>query len=224
LLSKRLEFASLIAYAPRPDDVPPELREEARRSRNLVLSLKDGRAIGEPPVTVAARIALYLRDSESTARALSGFLNPSATLVPVPRSTLGTKGALWVPEELCRELAGHGFGGGVAPLLERTESIPKAAKSFSMERPTAQRNYETLRVRRTLLDAPTMLLLVDDVVTAGATLLGSASRVHDSYPDVPIRAFAAARTVSVASHFRTTVEPVVGTIVLRDDGRTQREP
>jgi hypothetical protein len=129
LLSKRLEFASLIAYAPRPDDVPPGLREEARRSRNLVLSLKDGRAIGEPPVTVAARIALYLRDSESTARALSGFLNPSATLVPVPRSTLGTKGALWVPEELRRELAGHGFGGGVAPLLERTESIPKAAKT-----------------------------------------------------------------------------------------------
>jgi hypothetical protein len=141
----------------------------------------------------------------------------------VPKSTLLTKGALWVPNQLSQELVRGGLGGAVAVLLERTEPIPKSATSLSADRPTAQRNYETLRVRESL-ESPSEILLVDDVVTAGATLLGAASRLAEEFPDVPIKGFAAARTVSVAARFRTTVEPVVGTIVLRSDGRTQRDP
>jgi hypothetical protein len=223
LLSNRLDFASLLAYSPRPEDVPATLQDEAKQSRNLVLSLKDGRAIGDPPLTVAARIVTHLKSSPGSAKTLAEFLRPSATLVPVPKSTLLTKGALWVPEQLSQELLKGGFGREVAALLERTEPIPKAATSVSAERPTALRNYETLRVRRSLV-SPTELLLVDDVVTAGATLLGSASRLQEEYPDVPIRGFAAARTVSVGERFHAVVEPVIGTIVLRANGRTQRDP
>ncbi len=223
LLSKPLEFGALLAYAPRPDEVVPALQAEALRSRDLVLGLKAGHTFGDPPRTVAARIALYLRSAPSSSEILAGLLRPSATLVPIPRSTLLTRGALWVPEQLAQELAKAGFGKVVATLLERTAPIPKAATSLSAERPTARRNYETLGVRRAL-EPPSELLLVDDVVTAGATLLGSASRLREAYPDIPIRAFAAARTVSLASRFRTTVEPVVGTIALRPDGRTQRDP
>ena len=223
MLSKRLEFASLLAYSPRPNEVSEELRDEAKQSRNLVLRLKDGRAVGDPPLTVAARIVLHLKSTASSAKVLSEFLRPSSTLVPVPKSTLLTKGALWVPEQLSQELVKGGFGKTVAPLLERTEPIPKAATSLSTERPTALNNYETLRVQESL-ESPTELLLIDDVVTAGATLLGSASRLSEAYPDVPIKGFAAARTVSVAERFRRTVDPVVGTIVLRADGRTQRDP
>jgi predicted amidophosphoribosyltransferase len=164
-----------------------------------------------------------LSSVRSSSAALSGFLKPSSTLVPVPRSTLLTKGALWVPELLSRELVKGGFGRTVDPPLERTEPIPKAATSVSTERPTALKNYETLRARKAL-EPPTELLLVDDVVTAGATLLGSASRLREAYPEIPIKAFAAARTVSLAAHFRQTVEPVVGTIVLRSNGRTERNP
>ena len=116
-----------------------------------------------------------------------------------------------------------GLLNSVNSYLERTEPIPKAATSLSTERPTALQNYETLGVRKAL-EPPAELLLVDDVVTAGATLLGSASRLREAYSDIPIRGFAAARTVSVAARFRKTVEPVVGTIVLRSDGRTQRDP
>jgi hypothetical protein len=125
--------------------------------------------------------------------------------------------------DLAMDLVVGGFGRRVAPLLERTEPFPKAARSLSTGRPTAPQNYQTLAVRKDL-DLPTELVLVDDVVTAGATLLGSANRLHEAYPDVPIRAFAAARTLTDAFRFHRTVEPVVGSITLRPNGRTQRDP
>lgn len=223
MLSKRLEFASLLSWSPRPDEVAAALRAEARSSRNVVLSLKDGRAFGDPPVTVTAAIVAHLKSVPASLSVLSDFLRPSATLVPVPKSTLLTKGALWVPEQLSHELVKGGFGSEVAILLERTEPIPRAATSVSTDRPTALRNYETLRVQRSLV-SPSEILLVDDVITAGATLLGSASRLQEAYPDVRIRGFAAARTQSVALQFRRLVDPVVGSIVLRANGRTQRNP
>jgi hypothetical protein len=222
-LWKRLEFASLIAYAPRPDEVLEARRSEAKLSRNLVLALKDGRLFGSPPESVASRIVRHLRSSPTSAQAFTKVSTGAPTLVPVPRSTLLTKGGLWVPEQIAQELVRGGFGASVAILLERTEPIPKAATSLSTERPTAQLNYDTLRVTRSV-EAHSGFLLVDDVVTAGATLLGSASRLAEAYPGVPINAFAAARTVSLADRFRQAIEPVVGTIVLKENGRTQRDP
>jgi orotate phosphoribosyltransferase len=84
-------------------------------------------------------------------------------------------------------------------------------------------NYQTLSVRKDL-DIPEEFVLVDDVVTAGATLLGAANKLSEAYPGVNIRGFAAARTITDATRFRRTVDPVHGTITLRPNGRTQREP
>ena len=153
----------------------------------------------------------------------SMILGPSVTLVPVPRSSLPTKDGLWVPERFAAELVKCGLGKRVAPLLERTEPIPKAATSISTERPTALMNYRTLRVKREL-DDPERIALIDDVVTAGATMLGSANRLIEAYPNVPVHGFAAARTLTGVTDFRSTIDPVVGTIILRPNGRTHRSP
>lgn len=220
---KQLEFASLLAYAPRPDDVRESAREEAQQSKNLVLQLKDGRVVGSPPESVASRIVRHLLRTPTSASVVGSFLSPTATLIPVPKSSLPTKDGLWVPELLSHELVRGGYGRRVAALLQRTEPIPKAAQSVSTERPTALRNYETLSVRRDL-DVESELTLVDDVVTAGATLLGSYNRLRDAYPETPVRAFAAARTLTDPTRFHRTVDPVVGTITLRANGRTQRDP
>ena len=220
---KRLEFASLLSYPPRPDEVAEALRAEARGARNLVLQLKDGRLVGTPPESVSARIARLLSSAPVSARAVTPFLPRTATLVPVPKSSLLTRGGLWVPDQLSRELVRLGLGRRVAQLLERTEPIPKAARSLSTDRPSAVLNYQTLAARRDL-DTPSELVLVDDVVTAGATLLGSLNRLREAYPQVPIRAFAAARTLTDPSRFRAIIEPVAGVILLRPNGRTQRDP
>jgi hypothetical protein len=203
--------------------VPESHREEAKQSKNLVLQLKEGRLTGSPPEPVSARIAQHIRTISSSAEVLLPVLSSSATLVPVPKSSLPTKDGLWVPEMLSRDLVAAGLGRRVAPLLQRTEPIPKAARSLSTERPTALQNYQTLSVRKDL-DPPSELVLIDDVVTAGATLLGSANRLRDAYPDTPLRGFAAARTLTDATRFQKTVEPVTGVIILRPNGRTQRNP
>lgn len=145
------------------------------------------------------------------------------TLVPVPRSTLLTQGALWVPNQLCRELPRMGIAEEVSPLLERTEPIAKSARSLAADRPTAHRQFETLGVLRGL-ETPRNVLLIDDVVTRGSTLLGAASRLAQAYPGVAVRAFAAARTTSLPDQFQRTLDPVRGTITLRPDGQTIRVP
>jgi predicted amidophosphoribosyltransferase len=58
--------------------------------------------------------------------------------------------------------------------------------SPAAERPDAQRHFETIAVQKELVPAKE-ILLVDDVVTSGAALLGSANRLFETYPDVPIR-------------------------------------
>ena len=66
-------------------------------------------------------------------------------------------------------------------------------------------------------------MLVDDVVTRGATLIGAASRLVEVFPHARVRAFAILRTVSNTDQLAQIVDPVVGRITLRD-GETYREP
>jgi len=74
------------------------------------------------------------------------------------------------------------------------------------------------------LPPPRAFLLVDDVVPRGATLLGAANRLHAAYPAVPIRAFAAIRTVSDPEEFCSIVEPAMAKIQLFHDGTILRFP
>lgn len=59
--------------------------------------------------------------------------------------------------------------------------------------------------------------LVDDVVTKGSTLLAAASRLKETYPQAKVTAFALVRTLGFVDNIDAIVEPVVGTIALRDD-------
>jgi len=68
-----------------------------------------------------------------------------------------------------------------------------------------------------------VLCLVDDVVTKGATLLGAASRLQETYPQAKVFAFALVRTLGFVDDIERIVEPAVGTISLRGD-EAVREP
>ncbi|MDA4132801.1 MAG: phosphoribosyltransferase, partial [Thaumarchaeota archaeon] len=69
------------------------------------------------------------------------------------------------------------------------------------------------------------LLLVDDIVTRGATLLGAANRLAEAFPDARIRGFAAMRTVSNPSDFVDAYQPCTGTIRYREmTGDSLRRP
>lgn len=60
--------------------------------------------------------------------------------------------------------------------------------------------------------APTRLLIVDDVITKGRTLLAAAWRLRESFPDVEIGAFALAHTVGRGRDIERLVDPLEGEI------------
>jgi len=188
-----------------------------------MLALKDGRLSGSPPVPFSSTIASFIKNNAATLGSLTSLLSPTAVLVPVPKSSLWKEGSLWVPDQLASSMVQVGLGGRTAHLLVRTEAIPKAATSISSSRPNALKHYQTLAVQKDLLPTPG-IVLVDDVVTSGAALLGCANRLFESHPTVPIKGFAAIRTVSDSAQFEKITHPVVGWITLRSSGLCVRRP
>jgi hypoxanthine phosphoribosyltransferase len=59
---------------------------------------------------------------------------------------------------------------------------------------------------------PPRVLLVDDVITKGRTLLAAAARLQDSFPAAEIRAFAMLRTMGFVQRVDHLLEPCVGEI------------
>jgi hypoxanthine phosphoribosyltransferase len=100
--------------------------------------------------------------------------------------------------------------------------LRKAATSLARDRPTALQHYESLEVKKMLSD-PSEILLIDDIVTRGATLLGAANSLKKAFPRAHINAFAAMRSISPPDIFREVYDPCKGIISL--DGRsTFRRP
>jgi predicted amidophosphoribosyltransferase len=130
---------------------------------------------------------------------------------------------LWVPERIATALASAGLGKSVVSCLIRTRAVQKAASSSPSERPTAEQHYESISVQGSL-SKPDEILLVDDVVTRGATLMGAANRLSDAFPKCHIRAFVAMRTISNQHEFENVYAPCTGTIDLHETGDTFRRP
>jgi len=128
-----------------------------------------------------------------------------------------------VPERIATALVSEGVGKQVASYLFRSKAVPKAALSSPCERPTAEQHYETITVQG-ILCKPDEIVLIDDVVTRGATFLGCANRLADAFPQCRIRAFAAMRTISNSNEFEKVYCPCTGAIDLNETGDTFRRP
>ncbi len=123
------------------------------------------------------------------------FLHQGACLVPMPRSSPLQTGWLWPTQLLCQSLLECGLGQSIEAVVKRQTGVAKSAFCrTAAERPSQQAHYDSVRVEKKIIDCAD-LLLVDDVVTRGATLLGVFRRVREAYPDKTIRAFAVAYTV-----------------------------
>ena len=140
-------------------------------------------------------------------------------MVPIPKSSLINKGDLWVPYNLAEALAECGLGVDVVPCLRRDKAVQKAAWSSPDKRPKAADHHQTIAVES--VAAPDKVVLVDDVVTRGATLIGAAEKMRSVFPDVEITAFAAMRTAGFGN-FKKTRDPKVETITLYPSGKTFR--
>jgi hypothetical protein len=143
---------------------------------------------------------------------LNDYLNPSVTLVPVPRSSpLIAPGALWPSLRVCQAILAQGLAANVVPWLERTYAVQKSSTARAGQRPGPEEHYDSVRVARKKRRAPGTITLVDDVVTRGSRFVGLVPRLQEAFPGTEIRCFALVRTIS-AGEIDRILDPVEGTI------------
>jgi len=215
-----LQFGSLAAYCPRPN----ANSQEELNSKGLMYALKNDRLVqtsSSESISMIDWVARTVREELATLP-FGSFFQGKPILVPVPKSSLTKPDTLWVSDRLANAMAKEGLG-KVVQMLERVRPIRKSAQSSSWERPKAAEHFETMGVIQTISE-PVSIVLVDDIITRGATILGAANRLVDSYPNVMIRAFAAMRTQSNSFYYQRDNGPCIGTVSLDQYGESFRRP
>lgn len=212
----RLSFASLLQYSPRGETAGSRLSQTVRDA------VKSDGYYRE--IRILAHASRRLSEATATQPWLMEYFGPDVGLIPVPRSSpLKVSTALWPPRKLCEFMVEQGLGKSVIPVLERTSAVTKSATAEKGHRPSPLKHYETTQVTR-INRPPARLVLVDDFITRGSTLVGVWRRVKETFPESEIRCFALVRTRS-GEEVERILEPVEGTIEFDEkSGRLFRDP
>lgn len=136
---------------------------------------------------VASRVAEHV-----VGGTLEEILGKGGVLVPVPRSGLMRQGTLWPSYRICEELRRLGIGSSIEPCIERTVAVKRSSTAAPGERPGVREHYDSFRIKP-LLAVPERVVLVDDVVTRGATMVACGTRILEQFPGIELVAFAFGR-------------------------------
>jgi predicted amidophosphoribosyltransferase len=181
----------------------------------VMLAIKQDPYGGDPPILMSERIAKAVQENMPSLP-FAYFFRLDSVLVPVPKSSMMLRDTLWVPLRVATALAKRGIGSQVDPCLVRTTAVRKAALSKASERPKPKDHFASLSVQRRISGpAPQEILLVDDIITRGSTLLGAANRLADAFPSARIRAFGVMATISDPADFVSLSKPLIGSIQYR---------
>jgi hypothetical protein len=207
---RRLTFASCYVYSPRGSSAASE------RSRLLRNLLKSGDA------RFILKYAVRVRQQAGADSALAGFFGPSHVLVPVPGCAATVEGGVSVAEHLARAMIEAGIGRDLWKGLYRIRPVRKSATAMPLSRPTVGTHFASFAID-SAGTVPPQLVLIDDVVTKGRTLLAAAARLKDAAPQSQIRAFALLRTMGLVAGVERLLDPCVGEIRWRA-GDAHRSP
>jgi hypothetical protein len=194
----KLAFASCYVYSPTGKG------SICARSRLLRALLKDGDA------RFMIQYAVRVHEQARLRNRLGGFFLAGDVLVPVPRSAPKT-GGTWVAAELAQALVQQGLGTMTWSGLRRIHAVRKSATCAPGARPSVASHYDSFRMESPAFHHASVVL-IDDVVTRGRTLLAAASRVREALPGAEIRAFALLRTLGRVACVRTVLQPCRGEI------------
>ena len=152
---------------------------------------------------------------------LAGLFAHGAALVPVPGSARTGEGP-WGALRLAVALSEVGFRVPVWSGLRRRYTVIKSATAAAAARPSVQQHYDSLAATQPPMPI-SKIVLIDDVVTKGRTLLAAAARLRSVSPHADIRAFALIRTQGFAQRLEALAEPCHG-VIRWAGGDARREP
>jgi predicted amidophosphoribosyltransferase len=210
-LRHSLSFASCYVYAPRGIGL---LSASARLLCHRVKA-------SDPlwlPRYVGCMVELMARE-----RLFQLLFAREALLVPVPGSAPPSGHGLWAAWQLAVALRELGLGREVWVGLERRSPVRKSATALAGTRPSVRQHFESFAVAPPPGLLPNRIVLVDDVVTKGRTLLGAAARLRCELPHADVRAFALVRTMGFLSKLDRLLAPCEG-IIQWAGGDARREP
>jgi predicted amidophosphoribosyltransferase len=194
-----LPYFTPYCYSPRGTS---PLAEKSRYLRDLIKHA-DSATLAH----CARRIATLI-----DAAVAHNFFGPHVVLVPVPRRVAyDPRAPRSAPEAIARALHAAGHGKVVWPALRRVRSVPKSAWSRPGSRPEFIEHYTSLELIDHVPPA-SQLLLVDDFVTRGRTLLAAAAVIYQAVPRANISAFALVRTEGLAPDIAAITAPTIGAI------------
>jgi hypothetical protein len=203
-----LSFASSYAYSP----------SDTRASSRLLCALiKAGHV--KTLVDRAIQADAQVRPCSS----LASFFPAAAILVPVPGCSPSAWGRATPSGRVAAALWERGIGTGIWFGLRRVRAVRKSATAAPGGRPSLQTHFDTIAVAPIQIPRASHLVLIDDVVTRGRTLLASALRLKEIFPQADVRGFALLRTMGYSPAIDQPLMPCRGKIEWAcDDAR--RDP
>ena len=206
----RLQFATCYAYSPKGES------EVSERSRQLCARVKNG------STKWLKSYVASIHQEVARRRQFCGIFNENTLLVPIPKSPSPMLTSVWVARRLALALHEVGLAGDVWTGLRRVRTVERSSSAWRWERPTVHQHYRSFAVIPSARP-PSDIVLVDDVITKGRTLVAAAMRVHETFPKADIRAFALVRTMGLVLDVERLFDPCEG--VIRWNGRdAYRDP
>jgi predicted amidophosphoribosyltransferase len=157
------------------------------------------------------RYAARVREEYCERGRFRELFTDSAVLVPVPSCRCERTPGDWAAARLANELHLAGLARAVWLGLRRQHRVRKSATAAPGERPSVWQHFDSLRLEPALI-ASDRLVLVDDVITKGRTLLAASMALRGAFPQARVSAFALVRTLGWVNDITGLVDPCEGEI------------
>jgi hypothetical protein len=194
-----VQFTAFYTYSPKGES------EVSERSRQLCARVKNGGA-----QCLRSYIAAVHREVADGKR-FEGFFGNNTILVPVPRCDPAERNSPWIARRLASGLLQTGLGAEVWDGLRRVNAVRRSSVAWMWERPTVEQHFQSFAVIP-LATPPSRILLVDDVITKGRTLMAATLRLREAFPTATINAFALIRTMGLILNVPRLFDPCQGEI------------